>query len=885
MAEKNRITVCSSLLSAILDSNKELLIELQFTNAIGRYRKEHPVLNRLSISEDLVIDAAELPDNEEAVIAIKALIKAARSIIELFSGTEEAKDAIIGPARKFQEANGADIDKYDLNSYFPDLFAFAGEIDLEDLRGEREIDQLAIIFSRLFSIALRAEGVGRQGIENVLKKYDFIKGIQVGMEEARIYLLPDASSSEVLNGLSDSFNSLEVPMNMVAPEIAKFGTLVEELGILKRLYGGLLSSKVDFGISVIDDALGNDISKEYIFLLRGPKGIAKDMVSILYAKKGLEAGEDVVFVNSTESTQKVIKRFEMVGIDAKKLMDEKRLLLVDWYSKNVERVHGVEVDGSIIRCSDDLTNVGVALDIAFQKMGDNPSRRGIVNLISPASVTHDFETVLDFVSALCAKLRANDCFSLVTMNDEMHERRELSAIQDNFDGVLQVWRSLKNGLMRHGVGVMSFSGMFSADLMPIEIDARGITIGDPVIGRSSYQSFTGSDVDRVVTGIPGLEILTGGGLPKHGSFLVLIPAGLFPAEVITQFSMDCMTKEQGLVMVVSSTSPSEYIARFHEKGIQTPILMKSNRLRIVDWHSQRNQRIMGVDDRGGVLCASVDIMHLGVAIDLALKQLDYDREVQAVVDTLSSSLRDYDLRTVYQFAQSMRAKFHKRGITSFVILEKGTQTQKILATMEEIFDGTLDISDIDGQLEIGVLGMKDTHYDSQFRPLLKMRSGLAVDITGKIERKGEPTVSSLASDSIGGAVSDDVIRSISSELDNVHHDREQLEKRAAEMEKNEAELKDRLEKLQQKLDNMENDQNAMAGNREELAKCLTMLDDMLEELPDKTIEEFAQSEEFELYNKVLDKYLGDDDKEEDEPEDKADKEEDEKEDENDDGTA
>lgn len=858
MAEENRITVCSSLLSKILESNKELLIELQFTNAIGRYRKEHPVLGSLIITDDLTIDASHFPNSEDGVVGIRALIRAAKGIMEIFLGSEEAEEAIAVPAKQFQELHNDVIEKYDLRSWFPDLFDYSEGIDLEGLRGEKETDQLAEIFSRLFTQALKVEGIGRQGIENVLGEHRFIKGLQFTGDGVRIYILSDAEREHILEGLSRSFESLEVPMEMAAGEIDKFGSLAEELGILNRLYGGMLSTKVEFGISILDEAMGNDISKEYVMLLKGPKGMAKDMVSILYTKRGLESGGEVVYICSTESPASIIRRLELVGVDAQSFLDDKKLLFIDWYSKNVERVHGVELEGSIIKCSDDLTNVGVALDIAFRTMGNNPSRRAVVELISPASVLHDFETLLDFTTALCAKLRSNGYFSLVSVNDGMHERRELSAMQDNFDGVFHIERAVKKGVVKHNIKVVSFPGFFTSESIPVSMDSRGITFGDTTAGVSSYEAFTGRGVERLATGIPGLEILTGGGLPLHGSYLVLIPAGLFPSEIISQLATDCLKKEHGLILMVSTSPPSEFIARFEERGIHTNALMRGDQLRIVDWHSQRNQRIMGVEDRNGVLCVSIDIMHLGVAVDQAIKQLDHEKELQAVVDTLSSSLRDYDIRTVYRFAQSLRAKFNKNNITSFMILEKGTQSEKVLATMEEVFDGTLDISDIGGQLEIGILTMRDTHSDTKFRPLLKMRSGMSIDITGTIDRKEDMTTASM-----GGAVSEDVIKSINAELNIVHQDRNNLEKKAEEMEKMEEEFRSRIEMLQFKISHMEEEREIMTSKRGELARTLEMLDDLLEELPDKTIEEFAKSDKFKLYNKVLDEYLDDGEKESD----------------------
>ena len=135
---------------------------------------------------------------------------------------------------------------------------------------------------------------------------------------------------------------------------------------------------------------------------------------------------------------------------------------------------------------------------------------------------------------------------------------------------------------------------------------------------------------------------------------------------------------------------------------------------------------------------------------------------------------------------------------------------------------------------------------------------MSIDITGTIDRKEDMTTASM-----GGAVSEDVIRSINAELNIVHQDRNKLEKKAEEMEKMEEEFRSRIDMLQFKISHMEEERETMTSNREELARTLEMLDDLLEELPDKTIEEFAKSDKFKLYNKVLDEYLGDEDEEND----------------------
>ena len=44
-------------------------------------------------------------------------------------------------------------------------------------------------------------------------------------------------------------------------------------------------------------------------------------------------------------------------------------------------------------------------------------------------------------------------------------------------------------------------------------------------------------------------------------------------------------------------------------------------------------------------------------------------------------------------------------------------------------------------------------------------------------------------------------------------------------------------------------------HKEELAKILAVMDDMLDNLPEDVIEQFAKSDDFKLYEKIMDLYL------------------------------
>lgn len=738
MPEKTRIGLCTSLLARIFESNRELLLELQFNNAISRYRNDHPILEKLVVNDDLTIDASQMPDSEVAVAGINSLINAARSIMEIFVGGDEAESRILEPAKEFLAEHQIDARE-------------AGLID-------------------------SCPGLGGLSV--------------IGAEDS--------------------------------------------------------VAAISFGIRAVDDAFRNDLKSEHALLIQGRSGIERDIVLALFVKEGLKSG-GVIYATSTEPPDGVEKRLELLGIDIEKHKSDGTFVIIDWFSKNMERVQGVERTGNWVKCSGDPTNVGVAFDLALRSIRNTKEKRAVVDFLSPSIMTFDYETMLDFITAIQAKLRENNCFSLVTFNKEMHTRQEASAVRDIFDGVIDIDRYFDEGVAVNDIGVTSFSGFFEGERTRINIDDRGVWFGNEKGDADKNRHIVSPGVSgRITAGMSGLEMMTGGGLLRGRSYLVLIPPGTFPLDIVNQLSIDILKQDFAVSISVSTPSPAEIIARLHEGGLVTTGLLSSSVLRIVDWQSQKNQRVMGVDDRNGVLSASKDIMHLGVAMDMAVNQLDSDREAMAVVETLSYSLREYDLRTVYQFVQTLRAKFRKRGITSYFIMEIGTQDRPVISALEELFDGVIEIVNAGGRLAVGISSMKDTNYMGIYKPLTRLRSGLSIEITESVSmEEGE-----------SGRALEVMEDEMQMDLEKFRKEREELEARHNEVVAREKELMEKMESLKTRIELFESERKRKVEHRQELAAILEVLDDLLGKLPDEHIDEFASSPDFARYEKIMDLYLG-----------------------------
>ncbi|HLB68939.1 MAG TPA: ATPase domain-containing protein, partial [Thermoplasmata archaeon] len=226
---------------------------------------------------------------------------------------------------------------------------------------------------------------------------------------------------------------------------------------------------------------------------------------------------------------------------------------------------------------------------------------------------------------------------------------------------------------------------------------------------------------RVRSGVEGFDSLIDGGFPQGASVVLQGPSGTEKDAFAFQFLAEGLRMGDAAVIVVSSTTPDEFLASLARLGVDVQGAIAANRLRVVDWHSYQEETVAGVEERGHVLRSSVDLMNVGIALGRALGGLAGGVPRRAVLEVLSRALRIYDLDQVYAFAQSAKAKLSRHKVTALFLLEKEMHDAETLSSVCQPFDGVIDIErrrDGDAIVrKIGVLSLKDTVPDSRFHPL------------------------------------------------------------------------------------------------------------------------------------------------------------------------
>ncbi|TLZ63942.1 MAG: hypothetical protein E6K13_03990, partial [Methanobacteriota archaeon] len=242
---------------------------------------------------------------------------------------------------------------------------------------------------------------------------------------------------------------------------------------------------------------------------------------------------------------------------------------------------------------------------------------------------------------------------------------------------------------------------------------------------------------RVRTGVEGFDPIVGGGVPEGASVVVQGPAGSEKETFGLQFLAEGLRSGEAVVIVISSTSPEQYLESLSRLRVPVKEAIEGNRLKVVDWHSYQEENVTGVEERGHVYRCSVDLTNVGIAISRALGKLAVGVPRRAVLEILSPGLQVFEVGQVYAFAKSTKAKLSRHKVTALFLLEKEMHDAATVSSVSQPFDGVIDIDrHREGDAivrKIAVLSMKDTAPDEKFHEFVMITGqGMVIGRAGKV---------------------------------------------------------------------------------------------------------------------------------------------------------
>ncbi|MBI5000869.1 MAG: hypothetical protein HZB92_04995 [Euryarchaeota archaeon] len=866
MEGTGRASLSLVLLGAILRHNREVLQELQFRIGISRFEREHTLVSSISLDQEYNLKA-DLPDTEEAVQAVKAVIDAVQGFLEVFMGQAEAERRVQEPVAKFFAEHSSEAARLGLGELFPGMaVAGQGSDRAEDVRHMEENEQVVNVFSALYHAFLSSARPEHLPLYTRRLESGLGKSAEAryAPEGTSLSLSADVSTREAVNALSKGLDSLveltesyfgrrhalDETANVLAPVLARYGDVPEALGITDRILRGKFAKSLRFGVDPLDAALMGGLERGASTILLGNAGWARDAIASQFVREGLDMGGAVVVVSTSIPLPALIEACAGFGVRCEDALRSGRMAFVDYNRCNWSSVNDVDAEGNVFRCSSDLTNLGIAISMALKAVESSPSRRLVIEMLSPAMAIHGLETMLDFAMMLKARFERSGATALFLMSRSAHAERDARLIQGAFNSVIEITESDGECSVRV---VSSTRPVFDPSRIATRLSDIGVVFAPPQ-GEPSLVPVEDRR-NRVASGTQGLDLLCGAGIPSPGSFLVVGKPGSEREAVVSQFAREALARGDGLIAALSSRGPADFMADLSRHGGPR----QGARMAIIDWHSCRERHVVGVERDGDVLAPSQDITNLGIALDMAVKRMPEGAPVAAVIDVATQIIRDHEPPVAMRFLLTMLGRLRAMGAVSLFTLDPGAHDAQARALLPEFFDGVLEVDA--GASTIQVRFIRGAHFDPAPREILSAKGMVQV---------GQP--SGRARAQARGAVAGADVEALRKELEMAVQDRQMLVKQMKDLEMKERELeRDRSDfakrltefnkevarrgKQREHLERMEADTRAREAELEELRVVLKALDELLEHLPDDKVAAFSQSEKFKLYEKIMDKYL------------------------------
>jgi len=858
------------LLQMLLRENQNVLDLGQIRRGMGYKERDEPSLACVELGDDLSVKL-EANAEYEAYEGLSALFSVIYEFLSIMVDEEEVQQRLVLPGRKFLEDRAGSVPAGDM-SYFPDIL-MKERVARPDVG---VLDQVVRLYEDLFSALLRQRlGSGDAGDpKRAVLDYVAERGLRYQisvMDDGSVRIETGVDDPvQVAEDLSGALNRLVTSdgkegaltraKSVLSPILTERGDLVEEMGIDSLLLGGLMARRVPFGVETLDDMTGGGMPRNSSVLVQGPASRERDAVLHCFARDGLEKGGCLLASATAESPAALRKRFSGLADEAG---GGPGMFILDWYTCNDENVANVEDEGRVVKSTEELTNVGIALDKLVQRMDDDVVKRAVIDIVSPAITMFGFERVYSFVQSVIANFKANDITALFVMDSEMHTTETIHLLHQAFDGVVDLRNSASEGREVCECGIISMRGTsFETDYRTLERDVLD-RAGHPIqVTRS--------------TGSLSVDKLLGGGIPLGASLTVATSHCPEREVFLKNFCKRALLNGEPLLLVLSSTSPSEFLASLREDGIEVEKHLENSSLAVVDWFSYKNEVVSGVQLRDGVVKSSYDLTNVGIALEKAIGTLREGRTRKALVDLLSPALEGFEFQLVYDFAKNLATRLKRWEMTSIVTVDLEMHNPKILAALGNLFDGTVELKRTKLQMRMGadirVKWMKGMDFVPGSFPLAIEDGELVVGSKKGGEQKdgSERQRTSRRRLRRRRATAAEITEEMAERERAISLGEKELERSINDLNERERVFSERLHAFSKEIESLQKQRQRLRSEREEIEEkrralpedavlfndmkaVLLKLDGIIKRLPEDSANGFATSEEYAAYKRVLER--------------------------------
>ena len=223
-------------------------------------------------------------------------------------------------------------------------------------------------------------------------------------------------------------------------------------------------------------------------------------------------------------------------------------------------------------------------------------------------------------------------------------------------------------------------------------------------------------MDRIKTGVAGLDKLLEGGFPTNSSILLIGPPGCGKSTLCQQFVWEGLREKQPAMFITLDVSPEEI--RETMKNFSWKVDNMKEKLKFIDAYSWR----IGESKEEYSISNLGNVNELNIAISEVIKNLNISKIKRAVLDSISTLLLYADTNLVLKLIPIIIAKGKANGYTQLLILEEGVHDEKTVSMLNYQTDGMIEFKMEEDNRFMRISRMKGTKVS---------RDWIKFDVTNK----------------------------------------------------------------------------------------------------------------------------------------------------------
>jgi circadian clock protein KaiC len=320
------------------------------------------------------------------------------------------------------------------------------------------------------------------------------------------------------------------------------------------------------GVAGLDDILNGGFPPQRVYLVQGDPGAGKTTLGLQFLLEGVKLGERALYVTLSENERELA---------------------------DVAASHGWSLEGlSILEVSSDLT--GEELETTLYEPAEVELGERMRALLEETDRLRPARMVLDSCSELrllaqsplryrrqilALKQRLTEHGCTILLLDNPHPGAPDMVLQSVVHGVLELEQLAPEfGAERRRLRVVKLRGLrYRGGFHDFAIRTGGLEVFPRLVAAEHHRDFPR---DAVTSGVAGLDAMTGGGVDRGTSLLLMGPSGSGKSAVAAQYAAATAARGERVAVFAFDESAAMALARADSLGMPLRTHLESGRLSV-----------------------------------------------------------------------------------------------------------------------------------------------------------------------------------------------------------------------------------------------------------------------------------------------------------------